>query len=291
MTYTLNQRMTLNMKNKNAQLAETLSVDILPDNLWGGANPERSLSASPLFISRFKGPRTNPAILSHDFWEFSCLLNGRMALRYPNERHILQVGSVCLIPPKMKHREESSENPESIWIGFTGNALDKAPFKDITLTHSETLAEEARKLWLMAQRGHSRMGIELDGMLLSFIGRYIRCNNKQEDKGELDIISKAILMINDRFGEEISMPDIAKELNISLGYFHRAFRKRTGQTPHDYLNQTRITRASNLLLQSSLPMSRISEMCGYKDPLYFSRSFKKTNGVSPSAFRLKSTLF
>lgn len=274
------------MKDKYAQLSETLSVDILPESLWSDANPERSLSASPIFITRFKGPRTNPAMLSHDFWEFSCLLNGRMALQHPNGRHILQDGSVCLIPPKTSHREESHENPESIWIAFTGNALDKAPFKDITFTHSEALAEEAIKIWLMAQKGHSRIGIELDGMLLSFIGHYIRCKNDREDRGESDIISRAIIMINERFGEQISMPDIAQELNISLGYFHRAFRKRTGQTPHDYLNQMRIGRASNLLLQSSLPLSRISEMCGYKDPLYFSRAFKKTKAMSPSEFRL-----
>ena len=279
------------MKNKYAQLAENLSVDILPESLWGGSNPERSLSASPIFITRFKGPRTNPAMLSHDFWEFSCLLNGRMALRRPNGRHIFQDGSVCLIPPKTSHREESAENPETIWIGFTGNALDKTPFKEITFTHSETLAEEARKLWLIAQKGHSRIGIELDGLLLSFMGRYIRCKDDREDKGETDIISRAIVMMNERFGEEISMSDIAQELNISLGYFHRAFRKRTGQTPHEYLNQMRIGRASNLLLQSSLPLSRISEICGYRDPLYFSRAFKKAKGISPSAFRLTQNLF
>ncbi|MFA6293248.1 MAG: AraC family transcriptional regulator [Victivallales bacterium] len=278
------------MKSKSTLPSENLFVDILPDSLWGGPNPERSLSASPVFISRFKGPRTNPAMLSHDFWEFSCLLNGRMALQHPKGNHVLREGSVCLIPPKMGHREESPENPESIWIGFTGSALDKAPFKEVTFTHSEALAEEAKKIWLTAQRGHSRIGIELDGLLLSFIGRYIRCENDQEDKGELDIISKAILMINDRFGEEISMSDIARELKLSLGYFHRAFRKRTGQSPHDYLRQMRISRASNLLLQSSLPLSRISEMCGYRDPLYFSRAFKKTKGVSPSEFRLSATI-
>ncbi len=278
-------------KMKKTLPPENLSVDSLPENLWGRANPERSLSASPLFITRFKGPRTSPAMLSHDFWEFSCLLNGRMTLQHPKGNHALREGSVCLIPPKTSHREESTENPESIWIGFTGNALDKAPFKEITFTHSETLVEEARKLWLMAQKGHSRMGIELDGMLLSFIGRYIRCKNDQEDKGELDIIGKAILIINDRFGEEISMSDIARELKISLGYFHRSFMKRTGQTPHGYMHQMRIGRASNLLLQCNLPLSRISEICGYRDPLYFSRAFKKAKGISPSAFRLSQNLF
>jgi AraC-like DNA-binding protein len=278
------------MKSKNALPPENLFLDILPESLWGGANPERSLSASPIFITRFRGPRTNPAMLSHDFWEFSCLLNGRMALRHQNGRHILQDASVCLIPPKIRHREESVENPESIWIGFTGNALDKAQFKNITFTNSETIAEEAKNIWLMSQKGHVRIGIELDGMLLSFIGRYIRCNNKQEDKGESDIINKAIIMINDRFGENISMSEIARDLNISLGHFHRAFRKRTGQSPHDYLRQTRNGRAANLILQSNLPLSRISEICGYRDPLYFSRAFKKAKGISPSAFKLSQNL-
>jgi YesN/AraC family two-component response regulator len=274
------------MKNKNTLMPGNLRTDFLPDNLWGGANPERCASSSPLYVIRFKGPRTTPSMTVHNYWEFTCVLNGRLSFLYAGEKHDFSENVVCLIPPMALHREESHENLETIWIGFKGNALDKSTFKDITFTHSETLVEEAKKIWLTAQKGHSRIGIALDGMLLSFIGRYIRCERNQEDKSESDIISKAIIMINDRFGEEISMSDVARELKISLGYFHRAFRKRTGQPPHDYLHQLRISRASNLLLQSSLPLSRISEMCGYRDPLYFSRAFKKTKGVSPSEFRL-----
>jgi len=87
------------------------------------------------------------------FLEFSCVLNGQMAFLYDDKSHVFPEGSVCLIPPMIEHREESNENPESIWIGFIGNALDKEPFTNITFTHSETLVEESRRIWLMARRG------------------------------------------------------------------------------------------------------------------------------------------
>jgi len=277
------KKMTRGLSPKNPY------IDFLSDSLWGGGNPERYSSSSPLYISRYKGPRSNPDMTHHDFWEFTCVLSGKMTFLCGDKKHVLSEGSVCLLPPLMKHREESQENPETIWIAFTGNALDKEPFTNATFAHSENLIEKSREIWLMAQKGHSRIGADLDGALLSFIGHYIRCRNNREDNDELDVVDKAIIMINDRFGEELSISDIARELNISVGYFHRAFRKRTGHAPHDYLHHMRISRAANLLLQSNLPLSRISQICGYKDPLYFSRAFKKTKKISPSEFRSYKT--
>jgi len=53
----------------------------------------------------------------------------------------------------------------------------------------------------------------------------------------------------------------------------------------NYINTIRIQKAQNLLLETSLNLQKIAEMCGYENDFYFSRIFKKKVGLSPSQFR------
>ena len=56
-----------------------------------------------------------------------------------------------------------------------------------------------------------------------------------------------------------------------------------------YITALRINQAINLLMNTSCNMTQIAAMVGYENPLYFSRIFRKTKGVSPSQYR-KMTL-
>ena len=63
------------------------------------------------------------------------------------------------------------------------------------------------------------------------------------------------------------------------------FKKATGMPPYRYLTSYRIQQARQLLLFSDLSVGEIGRVCGYPDYNYFSRLFKKMEGVSPSRFR------
>ena len=88
-----------------------------------------------------------------------------------------------------------------------------------------------------------------------------------------------------------SLEDCLKRLPLNYDYIRKAFKKETGTTPHDFLLKERMSLASQLLSSgisnkfSSYSISQIAEACGYSEPLYFSRVFKKYFGVSPSEYR------
>lgn len=80
-----------------------------------------------------------------------------------------------------------------------------------------------------------------------------------------------------------------RTLPLSGDYVRKLFKSQTGVTPHDYLVGTRMQHAGRLLSGSAGAAGRrniaqIAEMCGFSEPLYFSRVFKKYYGIPPSDY-------
>ena len=67
--------------------------------------------------------------------------------------------------------------------------------------------------------------------------------------------------------------------------FARSFKNTTGKTPAKYIIESKIEKAKEIILTTSIPMNQVAALCGYNDPLYFSRIFKKRVGVSPREYR------
>ena len=61
-----------------------------------------------------------------------------------------------------------------------------------------------------------------------------------------------------------------------------------GMSPDAYLIQTRMDRAKSLLQDEELSVQEVAYLCGYDDPLYFSRAFSRLYGLSPSRFQQQS---
>jgi two-component system response regulator YesN len=84
---------------------------------------------------------------------------------------------------------------------------------------------------------------------------------------------------------ELSLNDVATQVNLSPCYFSAVFSQETGRTFKEYLTEIRIKRAKELLRTTSLKTFEICYQVGYNDPHYFSHVFKKQAGVTPGEFR------
>lgn len=72
---------------------------------------------------------------------------------------------------------------------------------------------------------------------------------------------------------------------MSRNEFFRWFREQFGITPVDYINKERIKLAKQLLAQKNSTITEVSYQCGFADVNYFVRLFKKTEGVTPGAYK------
>jgi two-component system response regulator YesN len=94
----------------------------------------------------------------------------------------------------------------------------------------------------------------------------------------------AIQQIKEDFGRPLTLDLIAGELGISAARLSRFFVEGTGKGFSDFLIEYRIERAKEMLLEPEASIKQVSVACGYSDPNYFSRLFKKVTGVTPSSF-------
>jgi len=99
------------------------------------------------------------------------------------------------------------------------------------------------------------------------------------------LILKAREYIDKNFSNEITLEDVAKEVNISPHYFSRLYKEETGENFIEYLTSVRINKAKELIETGGYSIKEICYMTGYGDPNYFSRIFKKVMGVTPSEYK------
>jgi AraC-like DNA-binding protein len=77
----------------------------------------------------------------------------------------------------------------------------------------------------------------------------------------------------------------ADEMELERSVFSRRFKEATGIPPKEHIDQLRLQKALSLLLDKQMSLKEISEACGFSDPGYMGKFFKKKMGVSPSKFR------
>lgn len=101
-------------------------------------------------------------------------------------------------------------------------------------------------------------------------------------------VERAIDTMWSRYHEPLSLADMADTAILSKFYFSRVFRTLTGTSPGRFLTAIRLTKAKQLLLETSLSVTEISYMVGYNSLGTFTSRFTRSVGVPPARYRALS---
>ena len=146
--------------------------------------------------------------------------------------------------------------------------------------------QETEKLKSTIQNMNSVSEIRL--YITYMLNQAIELRDSISKKRYADIIKAAEKMISEHYmSEEISLNSVADSVGMSPSYFSSVFSKESGKTFVEFLTETRMEKAKELLMCSALKTSEIGYEVGYKDPHYFSYIFKKTQGCSPKDYRAR----
>ena len=98
-------------------------------------------------------------------------------------------------------------------------------------------------------------------------------------------VIQAVAYIDGHYTEKITLEQIAAQSYVNNTYMSELFKKETGVTLNDYINNLRVIRACECLRFSDDSMGEIAEQCGFSDQNYFTKVFKKILHTTPSAYR------
>lgn len=86
-------------------------------------------------------------------------------------------------------------------------------------------------------------------------------------------------------GSPLAVPAMAQLLELSEGYFMRAFKQATGKSPHSYLIDRRLAKARASMRDTTDSLSQIALACGFNSQAHMTTAFKQRLGVSPAQLR------
>lgn len=113
----------------------------------------------------------------------------------------------------------------------------------------------------------------------------------ERESSRIKFVETAKKVIRKRYSDPFfGLDQLCEEISVSPAYFSTTFKKETGVSFVQFLTNTRLEKAKEMLKNSDLKTYEIAERTGFSEPNYFSFAFKKNTGVSPSQYRSQNKI-
>ncbi|MFL0253192.1 AraC family transcriptional regulator [Clostridium neuense] len=97
-------------------------------------------------------------------------------------------------------------------------------------------------------------------------------------------VKEVIKFMTENIEKKITLSELSQLVNLSPTYLAKIFKKTTGYSIIEFFNKMKIDKAKELIIEGDKKVKEVAKTLGYKDEFYFSRIFKKIEGVSPKEF-------
>ena len=235
-----------------------------------------------LSVGRQSKPAFHFGEHTHNAWEISYYNHGTGINTINGVKYRFSKGTVICQPPGLPHSEDSAKGYKNYFF-----SIDNVDFPaDKPIIFKDTVNNDFFNVLHQLYYENLLDGHEKISEALCFVlEEYIRINiNKDEDDAPYVEQLRHTLMSN-LSNPDFSVSDEMSKYPLSVNYLRDLFTENVGMSPKQFLQNIRIEQAEKLFRSSSLSVSDVSMMCGFADPYYFSRFFKKKTGVSPSDYK------
>ncbi|MCR6109737.1 AraC family transcriptional regulator [Bacillus sp. A301a_S52] len=236
-----------------------------------------------------------PAVRSN--YIIHIVISGKGSYTIGDRMYQLKAGQGFLIEPNvLTHYQADEHDPwHYVWIGFNGhtakNHLDQIGLGGNKVTFETSQAHILKNIvFNMLKYGKHTISKEyyVQSQLYLYFANLAETTailTHAEQAKDNHYVEKAIRFIQTHYEHPIKVTDIAQYVSLNRSYLSSMFQKNTGKTIQQCLTKFRMIRAEELLTLTDLSIVQIAESCGYRDPLIFSKAFRKVNGCSPSQYR------
>ena len=231
-------------------------------------------------------------------WQLFYGVSGSGEFLLDGGRGILRPGQAALLAANEAHSYHSLEGEWVMhYVGFEGKLCQKlmaglglGQSGLYSMARPEVLLEHLRRLegiLLQASPDSTlQCSKELYALLLDFSQSLTPLPDSRYTEAA-GMEKEMILYLEDHYGEDISLDDLAAHFRRTPEYLCGIFKAATGETISHYLRRVRIHRAKVLLMERpDAPLREIAEACGFRSLSYFGKVFREATGFTPQGYRL-----
>ena len=213
---------------------------------------------------------------------------GNAVLQVDGKRYALTPGTLFFTHPYQSYELVDSDKFTYLYITFDG--VGATPLlQQVGISKERSVFPNFGHLtefWMNSIRRANPGNIQVltESVLLHTLS-FIEKTDAPKDVRVSREFDEILQYIHNNFADpELSIAKTADIFGFSKKYFSALFAKNMQTNFTDYLAEIRINRAMELLRQNKCSVAELAEKCGYADPLYFSKVFKKITGFSPSKY-------
>ena len=229
----------------------------------------------------------------HTYYTLHFVAEGEAEYIKKDEKHKITKNDLVVVFPD-QHCELKVTKPPYInyWLNISGSDfLHFITYTNITISNpvfkmKENISDLFEKLHSI-QGPEPYQQTEMLSVIYSILSSVIKESNQvRKTDNKRYYILRFVDCVENNYGSNIQISDIAKYVGISTSQLYRVVYEEFGMSPVKFLIKHRI-KMSKFFLENrnNFKISTIANLCGFSDPLYFSRVFYKYNKISPSEYK------
>lgn len=247
------------------------------------------------------GRHSNKIFRTLNHHEFLFFTGGRGRIAIEKKSYVIKAGMLFYIAPGVHHSIELDQaEPVSFQsvhfsfasVFFTDNKWTiKENASVLSLQHAgvikdyyliEDLFKKMVACWAAKQPGYEFITKTLLQQLIIAIAH----DRKKQNKNDATFlkVDQIINYMHQNIAGHVRLTDLSEMVQLSSAYLSRTFKDRTGYSVIGYFNKIKMDKAKELIVEGDKKINEIAHELGFADEFYFSRLFKKMEGISPSEF-------
>nr|WP_249435990.1 AraC family transcriptional regulator [Paenibacillus sp. Marseille-Q4541] len=238
---------------------------------------------------------------SHNFSELFYVRSGRGNFIVEDEIFPVQQDDLVIVNPNVEHTEVSAGTDplEYVVLGVEGMSFDfgdqseNRNYEIINYRHQRgellfyfnaLLRETENKKENYEAVCQNLLEVVVINLMRSSDHPFSVVGSQRANK----VCSRIKRYIDSNFAEDISLDSLSQKAHLSKYYLVHTFAKYYGMSPINYLNEVRLRASKELLETTDLSISQIATSTGFSSQSYFSQSFRRSCGLTPSVYRLQT---